>query len=78
VTLADLPDERGKDVDLLALDAALDELARLDERKSRIVEMRFFGGLTVPEAAAALGVSAPTVEREWFHARAWLRARMES
>ncbi len=78
VTLAGVPDERGGAIDLLALDAALEELARLDERKGRIVELRYFGGLTVPEVAAALGVSAPTVEREWSHARAWLRARLEA
>jgi DNA-directed RNA polymerase specialized sigma24 family protein len=75
VTLAGLPDERGKGVDLLALDAALDELATLDARKGRIIELRFFGG--VPEVAEALAVSVPTVEREWAHARAWLRARLE-
>jgi RNA polymerase sigma factor (TIGR02999 family) len=77
VTLEGVVDERGKGVDVLALDAALEELSRLDGRKGRIVELRFFGGLTVPEIAAELAVSAPTVEREWAHARAWLRARLQ-
>jgi RNA polymerase sigma factor (sigma-70 family) len=56
--------------------AALDELARLDERQARIVELRFFGGLTVPEVADFLGVSARTVEGDWTHARAWLRREL--
>lgn len=57
---------------LLALDAALDALARLDQRKGRIVELRFFGGLTVEETAQALGISGITVIREWNFAKAWL------
>ena len=61
---------------LLALDAALTELARLDERQARIVELRFFAGLTADEAAEALGVSRRTVMREWAMARAWLHDRV--
>ncbi len=60
------------DVDLLALDAALERLAAIDERQSRLVELRFFGGLTIEEVAAALDVSPITVKRDWALARAWL------
>lgn len=59
-------------VDLLALDDALDRLAVIDPRQSRLVELRFFGGLTIEEAAVALGISPGTVKREWSTARAWL------
>ena len=58
--------------DLVALDEALDALAKMDERKSKVVEMRFFGGLSVEETAAALGVSPDTVMRDWRLAKAWL------
>ena len=58
--------------DLIALDEALDTLAKLDERKSRVVEMRFFGGLSVEETAAVLGVSGDTVMRDWRLAKAFL------
>jgi RNA polymerase sigma factor (TIGR02999 family) len=58
--------------DLIALDEALDALGKLDERKARVVEMRFFGGLSVEETAAALGVSGDTVMRDWRLAKAWL------
>ncbi len=64
--------------DALALDEALTRLAAIDPRQAAIVEMRFFGGLTVPEVATALGVSARTVEGEWTHARAWLRQQLAS
>jgi RNA polymerase sigma factor (TIGR02999 family) len=60
------------DVDLVALDAALDKLAAVDPRQSRLVELRFFAGLTVEETAAALGVAPITVKRDWALARAWL------
>jgi RNA polymerase sigma factor (TIGR02999 family) len=60
------------DVDLLALDQALTELGALDSRKSRIVELKFFGGLTTEEIAEVLEISGATVEREWMVARAWL------
>jgi RNA polymerase sigma factor (TIGR02999 family) len=58
--------------DLVALDDALNELAKVDERKSKVVEMRFFGGLSVEETAEALGVSVDTVMRDWKLAKAWL------
>ena len=61
------------DVDLVALDDALKALAAMNEQLSRIVELRFFGGLTIEEAAEVLGVSHATVERDWSIARAWLR-----
>ena len=62
-----------RDVDLIALDDALDALAQLDARQSRIVELRFFGGLTIEETAEALSVSPATVKAEWKMAKAWLR-----
>jgi RNA polymerase sigma factor (TIGR02999 family) len=63
-------------VDLIALDNALNELARLDARQSRIVEMRFFGGLSIEDTAEIIGISRTTVKREWATARAWLRREM--
>ena len=65
-------------VDVLALDEALDALAAVDVRQCRIVELRFFAGLTIDEAAAALGVSPATVEREWALAKAWLYRQLSS
>ena len=62
----------GADEDLLALDEALERFARVDARGARVIECRFFGGLTIEETAATLGVSTPTVERSWRAARAWL------
>ncbi len=59
-------------VDLLALDEALTRLAALSPQQSRIVELRYFSGLTIPETAEVLGISHATVEREWSAARAWL------
>ncbi|PYT28861.1 MAG: RNA polymerase subunit sigma-70 [Acidobacteria bacterium] len=64
------PDSR--DFDLVALDDALAGLARLDPQQSRLVELRFFAGLSVEESAAVLGVSTATVKREWAAAKAWL------
>jgi RNA polymerase sigma-70 factor, ECF subfamily len=63
-------------VDVLALDEALGRLAELDSRKSQLVELRYFGGLGIEEAAAVLGVSPATVKREWTTARAWLRREL--
>lgn len=63
-------------VDLLDLDAALETLETLDPREARVVELRFFAGLSVPEVALALGVSDATVERDWVTARAWLRREL--
>lgn len=65
-------------VDVLALDEALDELARIDPRKSRVIELRYFGGLTFEETADVLGVSVDTAKRDWRMARAWLRSQLTS
>lgn len=71
--LQDMPlGARLRDEDVLTLDAALERLGTLDERQSRLVELRFFAGLTVEETAIALGVSPITVKRDWALARAWL------
>jgi RNA polymerase sigma factor (TIGR02999 family) len=67
-----------KSVELVDLDAALTELAKLDQRKSSIVEYRYFGGFTMPEIAKMLNVSTATIEREWNLARSWLLKRMQS
>jgi RNA polymerase sigma-70 factor (ECF subfamily) len=66
-----------KGPDLVALDDALDALAKVDERKGKVVELRFFGGLTVVETAAVLMVSPETVMRDWKLARAWLRRELK-
>jgi RNA polymerase sigma factor (TIGR02999 family) len=66
-----LPVDSGRP-DLLAVDEALDELGRLDPRKARVVELRFFAGLSLEETAEALNVSADTVGRDWRAAKAWL------
>jgi RNA polymerase sigma factor (TIGR02999 family) len=63
---------KSKAVDLLALDDALNQLSRISQRQSRIVEMKFFGGLSIEETSEVLGVSSATVERDWAVARAWL------
>jgi len=68
----------GRAEELIALDEALNGLAKLDERKSRIVEMRYFGGLNAEETAAVLKVSVATVEREWRRARAWLYSELKN
>jgi RNA polymerase sigma-70 factor, ECF subfamily len=64
------------EIDMLALDTALADLARTHPEHSHIVELRFFGGLTIEETAAALHLSHATVEREWSFARAWLRREL--
>ena len=66
------------DVDVLALDEALSKLAALDAEQARIVELRYFGGLTVEETAEVLGSSPATVKRHWAMARAWLKQTLES
>jgi RNA polymerase sigma factor (TIGR02999 family) len=65
------------DIDILALDEALDRLAAIDPELGRIVELRYFGGLTVEETAEAIGSSPATVKRHWALARAWLKRALE-
>ena len=65
-------------VDVLALDDALARLAVMDSRKARLVELRYFAGMSIPEAAEALGISLATVGREWAVARMWLRRELEA
>jgi RNA polymerase sigma factor (TIGR02999 family) len=65
------------EVDLLALNEALDELAKMDPQQGRIVELKFFGGLSIEETAEVLGIGHATVERDWKMARAWLRRQLE-
>lgn len=78
VPLTDSPELRVDTPDsLLAIDLALQKLRSVDSRQEQIVEMRFFGGLTVEETAEALGVSIRTVEREWTVARAWLYIQLK-
>ena len=70
--------EGRSEVDVLALHEALEKLTRLDEHQARVVELRFFAGLTVEEVAHVLGVSKRKVEGDWTHAKAWLRAELGS
>jgi RNA polymerase sigma factor (TIGR02999 family) len=77
VSLSNVLDLIGSEAaEMVALDDALKSLAALDERKSRVIELRYFGGLTIAETAEALGVSHTTVEDDWKVARAWLRREM--
>jgi RNA polymerase sigma factor (TIGR02999 family) len=77
VTLGGLADDRGaRELDLLDVDELLRRLEALDERKARVVELRFFGGLTHNEIAELLSVSPKTVEADWYMARAWLRGEL--
>jgi RNA polymerase sigma factor (TIGR02999 family) len=69
---------KNQEVDLLLLDDAMRALAEIDEQQSRIVELRFFGGLTVEETAVVLHISPATVKREWRIAKAWLHNRMSN
>jgi RNA polymerase sigma factor (TIGR02999 family) len=72
------PDQdRHRDIDVLALDEALRRLASIDAPLARVVELRYFGGLTIEEAAEATGVSPATVKRQWTIARVWLKRAME-
>ncbi len=66
------------DVDIIALDRTLGQLATLDARQARIVELRFFGGLTIEETAEVLRVSPATVKREWNMAKAWLHTQLQN
>ena len=68
---------QGRCAELLALDESLERLGKLDARQSRIVELRFFGGLTVEEASEVLGVSTKTVKRDWSMAKAWLYGELK-
>jgi RNA polymerase sigma factor (TIGR02999 family) len=78
VTLVEgLAAARPAEPDLLDLDSALDELAALDERQARLVELRYFGGLSIDETARLLGVSVATTNREWATAKAWLYRRLK-
>jgi RNA polymerase sigma factor (TIGR02999 family) len=70
--------DEGGGIDVLALDAALEKLAALDAQQAKIVELRYFGGLTVEEAADALDISPATVKRHWTLARAWLKKELEA
>jgi len=72
----DLAAASAQNVDLIAVDTAVDELTTLDPRQGRVVELRFFGGLSVEETAEVLGVSPATVKREWTMAKAWLHRRL--
>ena len=65
------------EIDLVALDDALSKLAALDPQQGRLIELRFFGGLSIEEAAVVLSVSPATVKREWATARAWLRRELK-
>jgi RNA polymerase sigma factor (TIGR02999 family) len=66
-----------REVDLVALDEALTRLATLDAQQSRLIELRFFGGLSIEETSVVLGISPATVKREWATARAWLQREMK-
>jgi RNA polymerase sigma factor (TIGR02999 family) len=66
------------DAELLALNDALDELLRIDERQGKIVEMKFFGGLSAPAISQVLGISRATVDRDWATARVWLHRQMSN
>jgi RNA polymerase sigma factor (TIGR02999 family) len=66
----------GRNVDLVALNRALDELSRLDGQQVQIVELRFFGGLSIPETARMLGISPATIKRHWTSARIWLHREL--
>jgi len=76
VELENIPGLPNSSEDLIALDEALDHLAKIDNRQSRIVEMRFFGGLTEEQTAQVLGLSHSTIRREWLVARSWLYAQL--
>ena len=67
----------GPDLDLLALDDALQKLEAKDKRKADLVKLRFFAGLTIEEAAQALGISTSTADNDWAYSRCWLRVEMQ-
>jgi RNA polymerase sigma factor (TIGR02999 family) len=76
LSLVESPSGR-PDIELIALEHALERLAALDERKGKVVELKFFGGMTIEEIAEVLQISGATVEREWAFARAWLYDAIE-
>ena len=76
MTLADADESGGQPVEVLELDETLKRLAELDPRKASLVELRWFGGLSIEEAAEVLAVSTATAKREWRTARAWLRREL--
>ena len=76
IQLSEADSQSAGEVDFLDLNAALDDLARLDERQARVVEMRFFGGMSIPEIAGAARISTATVERELRTSRLWLMHRL--
>jgi RNA polymerase sigma factor (TIGR02999 family) len=65
------------EIDVVELDGALDKLTALDPQQGRLIELRFFGGLSIEETAVVLGVSSATVKREWATARAWMRRELK-
>ena len=67
---------QGQNLDVVAVDEALQRLAKIDEQQSRVVELRFFSGLTVEETAEVMGISAATVKRDWSMAKAWLHREL--
>lgn len=67
---------KGQDLDVVALDEALERLAQIDAQQSRVVELRFFSGLTVEETAEVMGISNATVKRDWSMAKAWLHREL--
>jgi RNA polymerase sigma factor (TIGR02999 family) len=75
---AQIASPQKREVDLEALDDALNRLANLDLQQSRVIELRFFGGLSIEETAVVLGISPATVKREWATARAWLQREMKN
>ena len=76
ISLTAVAEEQEQSADLLALNDALETLSEVDPQRSRIVELRFFGGLTIEETAQVMRVSTPTVERGWRAARAWLQTEL--
>jgi RNA polymerase sigma-70 factor, ECF subfamily len=76
ISITAVEEEPEQAADLLSLHEALESLAKVDPQKSQIVELRFFGGLTIEETAEVLGISTPTVERGWRAARAWLQTEL--
>jgi len=79
VDLSDVePEIQGPQLDVIALDEALEQLAARDPRAAALVKLRFFAGLTMPQAAEVLGVSLATVENDWAYAKSWLRLQVSN